>query len=255
MSPALQAVAKKMVDSFCEKPLSVVISGSHLYGFESHDSDVDVRGVFVEPLKNVLSIRGPKETVERTDKTSTPECDVVFHELRKFCRLLLAGNGNALEQCFSPLVVSEAPEFAELRKIAAKCISKKSYYHFYHFGRGQLRDAIGGKRPTVKALLYAYRPLMAGIFLLRTGIIKPNIVDLNEVFQLDEVNELVARKIEGDEKGTLDPKDLAHHQAKIEDLALAMNEVRERSPLPEEPTCRDEMDAFILKLRLSNGWR
>ena len=54
------------------------ISGAHLYGFPSPDSDYDLRGAHVLPLENVLSLDVRDETVqdsrvmEGLDKTIYP---------------------------------------------------------------------------------------------------------------------------------------------------------------------------------------
>ena len=44
----------------------VTISGAHLYGFPSPDSDYDLRGVHLLPLRNVLGLDLVGETVERS---------------------------------------------------------------------------------------------------------------------------------------------------------------------------------------------
>ncbi len=50
-------------------PLFATVSGAHLYGFQSPDSDVDLRGAFVAPLDRVLRISPYQETliVERME--------------------------------------------------------------------------------------------------------------------------------------------------------------------------------------------
>ena len=42
------------------------VSGAHLYGFESPDSDFDLRGVHVLPKEQVLGLGTPKETEDHT---------------------------------------------------------------------------------------------------------------------------------------------------------------------------------------------
>ncbi len=44
-------------------PLFATVSGAHLYGFASRDSDIDLRGAFVLPLNAVLRLREPEETI------------------------------------------------------------------------------------------------------------------------------------------------------------------------------------------------
>ena len=49
--------------------LFATISGAHLYGFASPDSDVDLRGAFLHPLRAMLSLHPPKETLTLEEKT------------------------------------------------------------------------------------------------------------------------------------------------------------------------------------------
>ena len=57
--------------------LFATISGAHLYGFPSPDSDYDLRGVHVLPLEQVVGlVRGP-ETIERMAPESGLDLDLV----------------------------------------------------------------------------------------------------------------------------------------------------------------------------------
>jgi hypothetical protein len=53
-------------------PVFATISGAHLYGFASPDSDVDLRGAFLLPARAVLGLRRVVETI--TTKTLTRAC-------------------------------------------------------------------------------------------------------------------------------------------------------------------------------------
>src|SRR5881394_2768867 len=93
------------------------ISGAHLYGFPSPDSDFDLRGAHVLPLEKVVGLHVPDETVEDSRVIEGLEMDIVSHDVRKFFGLLLKKNGYVLEQLFSPLIVHTTPEHAELKAI------------------------------------------------------------------------------------------------------------------------------------------
>ena len=85
-------------------PVFATISGAHLYGFASPDSDVDLRGAFLLPAADLLGLRPPSETIAIEDAT-TIDLDWVAHDLRKIARLMTNHNGYVLEQLYSPLVV------------------------------------------------------------------------------------------------------------------------------------------------------
>jgi uncharacterized protein len=44
--------------------LFVTISGAHLYGFPSPDSDYDLRGVHILPVREVVGLDPGRETIE-----------------------------------------------------------------------------------------------------------------------------------------------------------------------------------------------
>src|SRR3982750_3058633 len=98
--------------------LFATISGAHLYGFPSPDSDFDLRGAHVLPLGKVVGLEVCDETVQDSRVIEGLEMDIVSHDVRKFFGLLLKKNGYVLEQLFSPLVVRTTPEHAVLKSIA-----------------------------------------------------------------------------------------------------------------------------------------
>jgi uncharacterized protein len=83
--------------------LFATISGAHLYGFPSADSDYDLRGAHVLPLEQVLGLEVRDETLQDSRVIHDLEMDIVSHDARKFFKLLLKKNGYVLEQLFSPL--------------------------------------------------------------------------------------------------------------------------------------------------------
>src|SRR5688572_32310426 len=87
----------------------VTISGAHLYGFPSADSDFDLRGVHLLPLAQVVGLDPGDETVEKSGLFDGLEVDLVTHDAKKFFALVLKKNGYVLEQIFSPLVVHTSP--------------------------------------------------------------------------------------------------------------------------------------------------
>src|SRR5881394_3313932 len=85
--------------------LFVTISGAHLYGFPSPDSDYDLRGVHLLPLAEVAGLQIGPETIERSGIHDGLEIDLVTHDAHKFFTLMLKKNGYVLEQLHSPLIV------------------------------------------------------------------------------------------------------------------------------------------------------
>ena len=92
--------------------LFATVSGAHLYGFPSPDSDFDLRGAHVAPVELLTGLDRVEETVKLSHVRDGAEVDLVTHEARKFFRLILRNNGYVLEQLYSPLVVVTTPAHA-----------------------------------------------------------------------------------------------------------------------------------------------
>lgn len=231
------------------EPVFASISGAHLYGFASRDSDVDLRGAFLLPAEAVLGIHPPKETIAIED-LSTIELDWVAHDVRKFARLMTQHNGYVLEQLYSPLVVLTSPAHEELMDLGRGCITKPTARHYQGFARGR-RKRLLEPAPTVKHLLYAYRALLTGIHLMQTGEVNANISLLNETFRVATIDDLVARKSSGSERQALEPSELVHHVKDLDRLELQLQAAHDASHLPEEPTTTRALDEFVVRLRLA----
>lgn len=106
------------------------VSGAHLYGFPSADSDTDLRGVHLLPLLDLVGLRRPVETITRMWDREGVEMDLVTHDLAKFARLLLRPNGYVLEQLLSPLVVHSMPVHAQLVSHAPRLLTSRHAEHY-----------------------------------------------------------------------------------------------------------------------------
>lgn len=232
--------------------LFATISGAHLYGFPSPDSDFDLRGAHVLPLPAVIGLDVRDETVEDARVIEGLEMDVVSHDVRKFFGLLLKKNGYVLEQLYSPLVVHTTPEHAELKAIAPGCITKPHSHHYFGFAETQWKLFLKESPRRVKPLLYVYRVLLTGIHLMRTGMVEANLVTLNEEFRLPYLAELVARKLAGPEKSKLEDADIAFHESEYQRLRGLLQAAHDASSLPELPSVetRQALNRLLLTVRL-----
>lgn len=242
---------KKRVEQHPYSLLFATISGAHLYGFASPDSDFDLRGVHVLPLKEVVGIRTGPETIETTRVHDGLEVDLVTHDARKFFGLLLKKNGYVLEQVLSPLVVHTTPEHAELKDIALQCVTRHHAHHYLGFAETQWKLFEKENPPRVKPLLYVYRVLLTGIHLMQTGAVEANLVRLNETARLPYLEELIQRKVAGAEKERLTDADLSIHRGEYARLQEKLRQAHEASSLPEAPLGNAALHDLLLRLRLS----
>ncbi len=252
--------------------LFATISGAHLYGFPSPDSDFDLRGA------HVLS----DETVEDSRVIEGLEMDIVSHDVRKFFGLLLKKSGYVLEQLFSPLAVRSTPEHAELKEIcrarlsprssrgneahssgsrqslltsaATGLITKHHAHHYFGFAETQWKLFDKERPRRVKPLLYVYRVLLTGIHLMLTGEVEANLVKLTEEFRLPYITELVARKLAGPEKSKLEDADIAFHESEYQRLRGELQSAHDASQLPELPSeeTRTALNDLLVRVRLNN---
>lgn len=233
-----------------ERPLFVTVSGAHLYGFPSPDSDVDLRGAHVLPIESVVGLRPARETHERGDVVDGLQVDLVSHDVAKYLRLLVSKNGYVLEQILSPLVVVSTPAFDRMRELARGSINRTLYHHYRGFARGRWKAFTAEEPKRVKTLLYVYRVLLTGVRLLETAELEANLPRLAAARDLDFVADLVDRKQRG-ESTTLDREDFERHAQRVSMLEHEMLRAYEHSRLPDTATNIREINEFLIETRLA----
>jgi predicted nucleotidyltransferase len=112
--------------------------GSHAYGTSTPASDVDIRGVFVQPLDDVLKY-GFVEQV--SDKTN----DVTFYELGRFVDLVIGNNPNIIEMLAVPddCLILKHPQFKRLESLKPVILTKKVRWTFAGYAVDQIQKARG----------------------------------------------------------------------------------------------------------------
>ena len=228
-------------------PLFVTISGSHIYGFSSPDSDIDLRGCHQLPLESVVGLFVPAETIDRSSIEDGVEVDIVSHDIGKFFRLLVKNNGLVLEQIYSPMVVMGQEFLDELKPIAARCITRFHFHHYRGFYATKRKDLEKQKMKQAKSLLYAYRVLCTGTHLMNSGRIETDIRVLHSEMGLDFIPELIAAKQE--EKIELADLDWKFHGNKLDEMEQRMEAAFNGSKLPEHRDT-EAVNELLVRLRL-----
>ena len=246
LNPKLLAAVKRQ-----EYPMVfVTVSGAHLYGFPSPDSDYDLRGVHVLPIRDVVGLDIGTETIEISEDRDGVQLDLVTHDINKFFRLLLKKNGYVLEQLYSPLIVYTTPEHAELKEIAQGCITRHHSHHYLGFAETEWKLLNKENPKKIKPLLYLYRVLLTGIHLMRTGKVEANLEYLNRVFKLPYIPELISRKLAGAEKSILEDADMAFHDKEYVRLRAELEKASEDSKLPDRPSNKEALNDLLVRVRL-----
>jgi uncharacterized protein len=230
--------------------LFITISGAHLYGFPSKDSDYDLRGIHLLPISQVVGLDTGPQTIERSGIFDGLEVDLVTHDAHKFFGLMLKKNGYVLEQLYSPLIVQTTPEHEELKQIGFGCITRHHAHHYFGFSETQWRLLEKDRPRRVKPLLYLYRVLLTGIHLMETGQIEANLPKLNDRYRLPQVPDLIARKLAGAEQSTLPDDDFDFHRTEYARLRNQLQSAYDATSLPESPSSKPALHSLLLRLRL-----
>ena len=189
----------------CEVLLAVE-SGSRAWGFQSRDSDYDVRFVYVHRPEWYLSVDLDlrRDVIE---KPITDELDISGWDIRKTLRLFAKSNPPLLEWLGSPIIYDESWDFAaQLRALLPEYYSPaRSVYHYLHMAQGNYRDYLRGDEVWLKKYLYALRPLLAVRWLEQgRGVVPMEFVRLLDTIEdqpalTDDIRALVEQKTAGEE--------------------------------------------------------
>ncbi|MEU6994253.1 nucleotidyltransferase domain-containing protein [Streptomyces sp. NPDC046465] len=248
MGPDLDIDLASVVAEQADPLLFATVSGAHLYGFPSRDSDVDLRGVHLLPVADLVGLGEPAETRSRMWDRDGVEMDLVTHDLRKFVRLMLRNNGYVLEQLLSPLVVHTTGAHAELVALAPTVLTSHHAHHYRGFATTQWR--LFEKNGELKPLLYTFRVLLTGIHLMRSGQVVADLPTLcGEVAGAPEyLPELITAKSTAEHVGA--DVDHARVAADVERLHADLDAAQADSVLPGSHTAYDALHDLVVRVRL-----
>ena len=205
--------------------LLAVESGSRAWGFASPDSDYDVRLVYAHPPA---------------------------WELRKFLRLLRAGNATPAEWLQSPIVYHAAPGAAEVLRalLPATFDPRPILHHYLGMVRRGVEEDLAGETVRLKRLFYALRAGLAARWVRRRGTGPPlMLLDLRAELPAElaaEVDALLAQKLISDEKTTV-PRPAALTAFLAEEYAAGRAAQADPGAFPRHPPGPD-LDAAFRKL-------
>jgi predicted nucleotidyltransferase len=156
------------------RTLLSTIVGSRAHGTSTPTSDWDIRNVFLQPTRTILTLGGYEKFIEN------PQADENSWELFHFLRLTLRNNPFTLEALAATPQMS-TPEGDELRSLFPQFLSKfKVRGAFLGFATGQKKKMLSPEtnyNRTPKAMAHYLRVLYNGIELLRTATMTVRIID------------------------------------------------------------------------------
>jgi len=205
-------IQKRLTELETERQIRVLLaveSGSRAWGFESRDSDWDVRLIYVHPPDWYLNIDDHKDNFGLIDG----DLDFAGWDLRKALRLFRKSNPPMMEWLQSPLTYREQFRTeARLRDLSTEFFDPKAcLYHYFNMANTNFRTYLQGPEVKAKKYFYVLRPLLACRWIEQTNTMPPMEFDrLVEAQVTDaalraEIETLLTRKRAGDEL-TLEPQ-------------------------------------------------
>ncbi len=114
------------------------ISGSKAYGTSLSTSDTDIRGVFIQSKKSLLSDGFMEQVMDEKN-------DIVFYEIRKFLIMAAQNRPNMLEILFLPddCIIYKDPIFDQVLERRKEFLSKICKASFGGFAESQIKKSRG----------------------------------------------------------------------------------------------------------------
>jgi predicted nucleotidyltransferase len=204
----IEIIKKKLIEIENEhnvKILYAIESGSRAWGFESIDSDYDVRFIYAHNKNWYLNILPKKDVIEYP---ITDEFDYSGWDLRKTLFLMNKSNPVLFEWLKSPIVYYKDEYFYnKMEYLGTDYFSPiSSVYHYMHMANGNYRHFLQGDQVKIKKYFYVLRPIMACMWIENYKEAPPMEFDklmaqIQNKELAEKIDELLVRKRAGMELG------------------------------------------------------
>lgn len=195
---------KEVEDKERVRILYAVESGSRGWGFESKDSDYDVRFIYTHLLEWYLSIEDKSDVIEYPVSGSL---DISGWDIKKALKLFKAFNPPLYEWLNSPIIYLENGKFAKkLRDLISKFYSPVAcLQHYLSMAKGNYKAYLTGQKIKLKKYFYVLRPVFACMWIEDYKTMPP--MEFEKIFNsqttnsglIHEVERLLERKRSGEE--------------------------------------------------------
>ena len=210
-------------------------SGSRAWGFESSDSDYDIRYIYVRPLGQYLSTFPLEEHIDAIfHKQTLPDgaeidLDLAGWDISKTVKLIHKVNGSICEWSKSPVLYRNRDNFqAKLAFLATFYLNPARLAHHYRAQAQSIRYRYleHAKNVNTKKLLYAIRCILSSRYVVEQETTPPiSFYELLEVSELtpsikEELLEILSSKKEGIEtnKVSISPELMSFISVQLEKL-------------------------------------
>ena len=189
-------------------------SGSRAWGFESQDSDYDVRFLYVHHADWYLSVN----LEHKRDVIELPideVLDINGWDLRKALKLMKKSNPALMEWLSSNIIYRQDDSFVTaMQELMQQYYSPKAcFYHYNHMAKGNFREYLRGGKVRIKKYFYVLRPLLAmqwlekdlGIVPIKFDVMLNQLIPEGELKQ--DIEDLIKQKKAGFESKYAEPID------------------------------------------------
>ena len=177
-------------------------SGSRAWGFESKDSDFDVRFIYIRKPHWYLTIQKKRDVIERPIDN---DLDISGWDLPKALELFRKSNPPILEWLQSPIIYRKVGSLSSrLRLLMDHYYSPISCkYHYLNMALNNHRQYLQGATVNIKKYFYALRPVLACLWIEQglgvvptefTKLVNRHLIEGNLRFAVDN---LLAKKANG----------------------------------------------------------
>jgi len=132
------------------------IRGSHLYGLNNEESDIDTSGLFLAKKESIMGLG-----FDYKNQVSDERHDTTWFELGDFCRLLLKSNPTVLEALFVPqskIIVPPSDIIAPLFANRDQFVTKNCFKPFVGYAIEQIHKARGLNKKIVNPVTERLTP-------------------------------------------------------------------------------------------------
>lgn len=194
------------------KILYAIESGSRGWGFESTDSDYDVRFIYQRPLEWYIRVDEQKDTL---DLPIDEVLDINGWDISKVIKLMAKSNSCIFEWLSSPIIYRENETLAQgLKEVAGYYYRPKAgVYHYINLAKNSMKYMEEDGSIRIKKFFYALRPVMASLYIEKYRVVPPmNLMDIMKELTLEkalvtEIKELILYKQKLTEADTFYPSE------------------------------------------------
>jgi uncharacterized protein len=223
-------------------------SGSRAWGFESTDSDYDVRFIYLRRTSRYLAIDRGRDVIERPIENGI---DLSGWDLIKALGLLRKSNPPLLEWIQSPVVYRSSFSLIEkLMQLLPKYYSPKAcMFHYLRMAEGNFSGYLREKEVWTKKYFYVLRPVLACMWIEKElGVVPTEFSKLVDAIVTDrelrgEIDGLLAEKKAGLELRKGPRNEIISSFTEQQILRLS-----EASPLPADTGDASALDRLFVDI-------